>query len=87
MIHGLQGACDRENSSLECMRSGGKVKLSAEDLLEDLLRMHEGALCKIYCEEKSQRSQLQLADLPPPPLLTSWEKQFTGCPSCRAVQR
>ena len=66
------------------MRSGGRVKLSAEDLLEDLLRMHEGALCKIYCEEKAS-SQLQLADLPP--LLTSWEKQFTSCLSCRAVQR
>ena len=68
------------------MRSGGRVQLSAEDLLEDLLRMHEGALRKIYCEEKSQSSQLQLADLPTP-LLTSWEKQFTSCPSCRAVQR
>ena len=67
------------------MRSGGRVKLSAEDLLEDLLRMHEGALRKIYCEEKAS-SQLQLADLPPP-LLTSWEKQFTSCLSCRAVQR
>ena len=47
------------------MRSGGRVKLSAEDLLEDLLRMHEGALCKIYCEEKAS-SQLQLAHLPHP---------------------
>ena len=62
------------------MRSGGRVQLSAEDLLEDLLRMHEGALCKIYCEEKSQRSQLQLADLPPPPLLTSWESSLQVVP-------
>ena len=49
------------------MRSGGRVHLSAEDLFEDLLRMHEGALRKIYCEEKSQSSQLQLADLTSPP--------------------
>lgn len=47
------------------MRSGGRVKLSAEDLLEDLLRMHEGALRKICCEEKAS-SQLHLAHLPPP---------------------
>ena len=69
------------------MRSGGRVKLSAEDLLEDLLRMHEGAQREIYCEEKVS-SQLHLAHLSPPlPLLTSWEKQFTSCLSCRAVQR
>ena len=68
------------------MRSGGRVKLSAEDLLEDLLRMHEGARREIYCEEKVS-SQLHLAHLPPFPLLTSWEKQFTSCPSCSAVQR
>ena len=47
------------------MRSDGRVKLSAEDLLEDLLRMHEGALRKIYCEEKVS-SQLQF---PPCPLV------------------
>ena len=68
------------------MRSDGRVKLSAEDLLEDLLRMHEGAWREIYCEEKVS-SKLHLADLPPAPLLTSWEKQFTSCPSCSAVQR
>ena len=55
----------RENSSLECMRSGGRVHLSAEDLLEDLLRMHEGTRREIYCEGKSQSSQLHLAHLLP----------------------